>query len=485
MASVSEGMRTHFLRYSTSWFVSRVIALLITPVYLAKIGMAEYGAFNVYLGLRAVLGLSNTFAGDWFFFGPGFKDLKLEDRSRYLFASFAIGLVLTAIGVIIFSLLILNDSLASRLFAPEERALYLRFLPFLAFEPLLCPMTQLFSTVRVVLGQSKASLRIELTSVLFQVAVALGAIYVWELGGLGLAVAFVLSQFLGAGLSLGYLDSRPTPTAQWAVYRSLLSFGVSSFSKNLGTLLLRKLDAIVINRYVGAAAAGGYGIANRIFSIATEGQNIFFKSYLAKASSDFRQLQSKDVPAVTKHSWIRLSVVLCAGGFSSLCVALGWLPLAFLSGNQADRLHEYALWGLSFQFYFALAVNQGGVFLLISGSGTRLTVPVLCSGLLNLVLMMILTPQFGMLGTLAAGAFSSAVEGFWLKWLAERITGIRLKSYLDWVTVVGSVALLAQMGLRYLFAEVSTTSAIQAVLTLPWLICAWRALSGLREGKQL
>jgi len=245
-----------------------------------------------------------------------------------------------------------------------------------------------------------------------------GGVADWAGGAVALAVAWLVSQLVVAGLSLRLVGRFYDFGAVWraplrvAQARSMLGYGVALMPANLLRRALTDLPPILLNRWLpganGAVAAGLYGIARKLSSIPQLVRTIFAYVMAPLASTQAAHDHTRIAPLYAFATRLATALAL---PLSALLVGLGDVLLrGFAPGGSA----AYPLVVLLVAARAAEAVaGPASAIIETVGSRTRPTINAVVGVSVWTGLAMLLVPRYSASG-MAAAVGAAIVVNAWL-----------------------------------------------------------------------
>lgn len=447
------------LAYWGSWtIVGILLARLLAP---AQFGLASMVlVFTAILPLLSDLGLGAALVQR--------SSVSEADRSTVFWTSVATGCALTAIGIGI------SGSLASFYHTPAVA-------PLFAVLSLSFVITSLGATHNALMIREMNFRGVEIREICGAVLGAAAGLAA-ALQGLG-AWSLIIQQLTYRGVSTALLwmfyPWRPRATFSWSSLKSLGGFGANVLGVGVLTQLNRNVDALLIGRFLGPRALGGYNLASNVIllpfnRIATPIQEVLFPA--------FARLQ--DEPSRMASMWLRVNQLVAAISFPTL---LGLVVVApdFVEVVLGDRWRSVTP-VLQILAWVGLlqSLQRLNPSVLQARDRTRtlllVTTAMVAAGVASVTIGL----WWGTVGVASAYAVSNTVLQPLYTWITTRSLGLPLRAYAGSLAgiVQGTLAMVAAVALsRVLLVHLGagagvrlpTCLVIGAAVFLP--VCLWRA----------
>lgn len=235
--------------YTASALASRIIGLLVTPIFTRALDASEYGVFPLYLGWMSVFSAVATLEiGSGAIYG-GFSRFGGEEGRYLKSALVALVAVFSALTVPIFAVFLRFSRLGAGL------------LLVMAINVLSDAIASLYLTERRYRYAYVGVAAYNVVTAL--VAPAISLMLVQPLGAAARPVGLMLTSLIGVTVILfkwNLRTDRPSGEMVRYVLKSCLSF-LPSF---LGVAVLMNADRLIIGRILGTAAVARYSVAHSI-----------------------------------------------------------------------------------------------------------------------------------------------------------------------------------------------------------------------------
>jgi O-antigen/teichoic acid export membrane protein len=447
------------LAYWCSWTVVGILlARLLTP---AQFGLASMVLiFTAILPLLSDLGLGAALVQR--------STITEADRSTVFWTSIATGAALTALGIGI------SGPLASFYHTPAVG-------PLFAVLSLSCVITSLGATHNALMIREMNFRGVEIREICGAVLAAAAGLTA-ALHGLG-AWSLIIQQLTYRGTSTTLLWTfypwRPRATFAWSSLRNLGGFGGNVLGVGVLTQLNRNLDTLLIGRFLGVRALGGYNLASNVIllpfnRIATPIQEVLFPA--------FSRLQHE--PLRMGSMWLRVNQLVAAISFPTL---LGLVVVApdFVEIVLGDRWRSVTP-VLQILAWVGLlqSLQRLNPSVLQARDRTRTLLLVTCGMVAAGAASVSIGLAWGTVGVASAYAVSNSVLQPLYTWITARSLGLPLRAYAAslagiaqaTVVMVAGVVLTRMLLLHAgLGAEVRLPACLVVGASIFVPVCLWRA----------
>ena len=399
--------------YLIANIINAAIPFALLPVLTRYVNPAEYGElamFQTLLGmLSAFVGVNVTGAVGRKYYDELSQDFEFRD-----FVSSCFQLIVVT-GILIFLVLAFFADASSRMLGIEPSWIFLA-----AFLSVSAMITQLLLVLLQVRGKSVRYGALLILQSALNLGVSLFLIVIANLGVVGriYAQVFASSVFAFSALYILY-KSKLLKFWTWRpdYLIEALRYGIPLSPHVGGIFLLSTVDRVVIKSELGLADAGVYVVAVQLVGTVSLILDAFNNAYVPWLFERLKRnsQHEKNGIVVFTYSWYVILLLGCVLSFF-----VGPSVVRVVAGKQ---YHEAGnLIGV-----LVLAQVFGGMYLMVtnyifySRKTIYLSFVTLLSGCLNLVLLVLLTRLYGLLGTTYAVAISMATR-FLLTWfVAQRV----------------------------------------------------------------
>jgi len=192
-------------------------------------------------------------------------------------------------------------------------------------------------------------------------------------------------------------------------------YGVPLIPHVLGVFLLSMFDRLIIANNIGIDKAGIYMLAAQVATLISLVHESLNKAYLPWLFEHLKNNDSEDLKMIVRMTYMWFLAILL---FCPLFFIIGPNIIFFIAGPKYAEAGEIFGW-------LALGQSFGGMYAMLnsyiyfSKKTFVLSIVSIISGLLNVFLLLILIPAFGIKG--AAISFASAMFiRFLLTWIAAQ-----------------------------------------------------------------
>lgn len=407
-------VRSKFFRgaavYMVSNMISAAIPFMLLPMLTRYLAPEEYGQvamFQVVIGaLSAFVGLNVVGAA-----GRKYYDDKLSlSMKEYVTTCFYIIIIS---GIIILCILLLIQDILSACLGLEAS-----WILWAGVVSIMSAIVQLRlgqwmvreNSSQYACLQVMPSVVIVLLSVLFVVKLGEGAP--------GRLSAQIIGIVIGAGLAFISLwkDNLLLFSAwNFSYAKEALEFGIPLIPHVAGCFLLMSIDRFVVNVELGLAEAGIYAVATQIAYVMVLFFDAINKAYVPWLYNKLNENQFDEKCKIVRYTYLWFIVILLGVG---LVFFVGPDFIVLAAGEQYVEAAGLIKW---------LALGQGffGMYLMVtnyifySKKTALLSIITVCSGILNIVLLIIFIRWFGMRGAPAAFCIAMGVR-FGATWVVAQ-----------------------------------------------------------------
>jgi O-antigen/teichoic acid export membrane protein len=400
----------HSAIYGLGGVVSRILAVLLLPLYTAYLDTGDLGSVAIVVALTAVLvtilrgGISSAF------FRFYFDSTEPAHRLRVVRTSFWFTMASATVGLALG--LLLAEPIADLLGLGEQpglvRAAFVGIWAQMNYEQ----MTALFRAEE----RSSAFVVASLTNIAVSVTATVLLVVVFEQGALGVVVGNFTGTLTVYALLLAYRREQLGLEFDRPLLREMQRFGLPLVPAALALIVINFSDRFFLAHLVGLDEVGVYEIGMRVASAMVLLLTAFRMAWPAFAYSIEDDDEAKRTYAfvltylVYITSWVALALGLLAP----------WI-VEVLSSNSAfdEGARVVAILAFAKAAYAAYIVMAIGV-----GRAKRTQFNWVITGAaaaVNVGLNLLLVPSFGMFGSAAATAAAFAALFLGMTWYAQHV----------------------------------------------------------------
>ena len=427
--------------YGLGGLVSRILAVLLLPLYTRYLTPADYGKVETLIALTTVVGIVLRFGIHSAFFRFYFDSPDPEARRLVLRTSFWFTMGMATAGLV--AGLLLSAPISAALFGSSDDA----ELVMAAFVGLWAGMNyeQLTSLFRVE-ERSVAFVAASLTNVLLRMGTTVLLVVVFDEGALGVVVGNFTGTLLVYLALLGYRREQLGLQFDRELLRRMNKFGLPLVPSGLALWALTFSDRFFLARIAGQEDVGRYSLGVRIASAMVLLLAAFRMAWPAFAYSieDEREARRTYAFVLTYLLYVSCWLSLALGVLAPWIVKVLARNEEFWPGADvvAPLAFAGALWGA----YTVVAIGIGRLRRtqfnwVVTGS----------AALVSVVLNLLLIPEYGIRGAAAA-----SLTAFTVMFVAMAVYSQRLYPVpYQWrrvCTVILTAAALTVVGRLVLFA---------------------------------
>jgi O-antigen/teichoic acid export membrane protein len=401
----------HSAIYGLGGLVSRILAVLLLPLYTTYLEEADYGRVETLVALTAVLVTLLRLGIGSAFFRFYFDSDELAARLRVLRTSFWFTMSTATLGLVLGWMLAPQIASALNLGTDQDglvRAAFVGLWAQMNYEQL----TSLFRVEE----RSVAFVAASLANVVLTIAVTVVLVVALDQGALGVIAGNFSGTLLVYFALLGYRRDQLGLSFDGTLLRQMNRFGLPLVPSGLALWTLNFSDRFLLAHFAGQDDVGRYSLGVRVASAIVLLLFAFRTAWPAFAYS----IQD-DTEARRTYAFVLTYLLLAS---SWLALALGvlapWLVRllardpGFWAG--ADVVAPIAFAGALWGAYIVVAIGVGR---------TRRTqfnwVVTGTAAVLNVVLNLVLIPRYGIEGAAASAVLAFVVMFAGMTWWAQRI----------------------------------------------------------------
>lgn len=403
------------IRNSTTYLLSNIfnaaIPFLLLPILTRVLSPDEYGQIAMFqtlvTGLAAFVGLNTGAAASRKFFD---HEKNGVDHSQYNGACLQI--LLGSSAVLFISCAVFSTQLSVFLSIPDSWI----------YSALLFSALSFVMNLRLgqwqVRGEAFKFGALQISNSLFNMALSLLLVVVLHFGSQGRVNAQVMAAVFSALVAFYMLaKDKLVSLFCWRpdYLKQALQFGVPLIPHVFGFFLLSAVDRFVINQELGLAQAGIYMVAVQL-SMAL---NIVFdainKAYVPWLFEILKRDDLAEKRKVVKYTYFYFLLLLLLAPIPFL---IGPWALVLIAGEKYRAAGEVIGW-------LCLGQIFGGMYLMVTNyifyakkTGT-LSVITIASGVLNVLLLLLMVSEYGVLGAAWAFVLAKLVQFTATWWLSH------------------------------------------------------------------
>jgi O-antigen/teichoic acid export membrane protein len=444
--------------YLAGFVFAGSIQFLALPVYARGLGPEEYGLLAVALAVATGLAGLMALGGDVALtrYWPEVGDAQAQKALASTWITF----------LFLWSLLVASVGCVVLLVAPLEEVTSAALPPILMLATVGVVPTLLSTMLAQVLRNTFRIVPFAVTTGLLPLlTVPLGAILGLSanLGAAGVVLGTMIGQAVGAGIRVVLVRRYLGGTLAWHLVPGLLRLGVPLVPVSLGNWVFVGADRLAVARYLPGATVGAYGFAAALVGAFTVLTLAMGQAWLPRLSHlyvvDPQRARTTASRALLRALW-GLGAAACLTGVVAR-------PLIRTVAGANYEAGSYALPLLALGAAFAGASVFASSGLIMAKRTTRVLGVTLLAAAVDVLLLVLLVPRFGVVGagTSVAAAYFVLLHGLVLASRRDFPLDISLGSVL-FVTV----PLLALSALAAWLP--SPASALLSLLTVCGLLLA-------------
>ena len=400
----------HSAIYGIGGLVSRVIAVLLLPVYTHYLSPTDYGQIETLLALTTVMGLVLRAGITSAFFRFYFDETDDEGRRRVLRTSFWFTMGGATLGLAL--LLALAEPVSSLLFGTADAADLVRASGVALWATV--NYEQLTALFRVE-ERSVAFVCASLANVFLTIGLTLLLVVALEQGPLGVIVGNFSGTLIVYLSLLGYRREQLGLEFDRSLLREMNRFGVPLIPTALFLWVTNFSDRFFLVKLADVAEAGLYSVGVRIASAMVLLLTAFRTAWPAFAYSIRDEMEARRTYAYVLTyltvitAWVALALSLLAPWIVDLLADPDFAESASVVGPLAFSTVAYAA-------YIVVAIGVGRM--------RRTQFNWVVTGIaaaVNVALNIVLIPPYGMIGAAVATVAAYATMAVGMAWWSQRI----------------------------------------------------------------
>jgi O-antigen/teichoic acid export membrane protein len=422
----------HSVIYGIGGLVSRILAVLLLPLYTHYLTRADYGAIETLIALTTVLVIVLRAGISSAFFRFYFDAETPEERIVVVRTSFWFTMTMATAGLLVG--LVLAEPIAHALNGMTPalvRAAFVGLWAQMNYEQL----TSLFRVEERSVQFAAASL----ANVLVTIAATILLVVVWHQGALGVLVGNFTGTLVVYVVLLAYRRYQLGLQFDRALFREMNRFGMPLVPSGLALWAINFVDRLFLNTISGAAETGLYSIGVRISSVI-----IFLFTAFRTAWPAFAYSITDDREARRTYGFVLTYLVaICCWLSVVLGLLAPWIVRVlttprFYAGAQVVSLLCFS--ATAYAAYTVMAIGIGRVRRtqfnwIITGTAAAL----------NIGLNVVLIPPYGMTGAAIATLAAYTLMFLLMTWNAQHMYPVPYQ-WRRVVTLVGAAVALTLIG---------------------------------------
>jgi O-antigen/teichoic acid export membrane protein len=400
----------HSAIYGLGGLVSRILAVLLLPLYTRYLSPSDYGKVETLIALTTVIGIALRMGIHSAFFRFYFDSKDAADRRRVVRTSFWFTMAMATAGLI--GGLLLAAPLSDALFGSSEDS----ELVMAAFVGLWAGMNyeQLTSLFRVE-ERSVAFVSASLANILLTIGSTLLLVVVLDQGPIGVIVGNFTGTLIVYAVLLGYRREQLGLEFDRGLLREMNHFGIPLVPTALFLWVTNFSDRLFLVRLADTTEVGLYSVGVRIASALVLLLTAFRLAWPAFAYSIDDDHEAKRTYAFVLTYLVALTTWVATG----LALLSPWIVdwIAAPAFAESSRVvGPLAFSTVAFAAYIVVAIGVG------RSKRTQFNWIVTgAAALVNIALNLLLIPPYGMMGAAIAtvAAYSTMFAG--MVWWSQRI----------------------------------------------------------------
>ena len=400
----------HSAIYGLGGLVSRILAVLLLPLYTRYLSTSDYGKVETLIALTTVIGIVLRFGIHGAFFRFYFDSADADARRLVLRTSFWFTMTMATLGLV--AGLLLAGPIADALFGSSDDA----ELVMAAFVGLWAGMNyeQLTSLFRVE-ERSVAFVSASLTNIFLTIGATLLLVVVLDKGPIGVIVGNFTGTLLVYAVLVGYRREQLGLQFDRRLLREMNRFGVPLIPTALFLWITNFSDRLFLVQLADTSEVGLYSVGVRIASAMVLLLTAFRLAWPAFAFSIEDESQAKRTYAYVLTYLVLLTTWVASG----LALLSPWIVEWMADPDFASSsrvVGPLAFSAVAFGAYIVVAIGIG------RAKRTQFNWVVTgAAAIVNVALNLALIPSYGMMGAAIAtiAAYTTMFVG--MAWWSQKI----------------------------------------------------------------
>lgn len=400
----------HSVIYGLGGLVSRILAVLLLPLYTHYLSTSDYGKIETLVALVTVLAILLQFGISSAFFRYYFDAEDDTGRRLVLRTSFWFTMTMATLGLV--GLLAFAAPIAGWLFGDADAANLVRASAVALWAQMnYGQLTNLFRVEE----RSVAFVLASLSNVVLTVGATLLLVVVLDEGPVGVVVGNFTGTLLVYLVLLGYRREQLGLQVSWPLLRRMNHFGLPLVPSALLLWVTNFSDRFFLVKLTDTSEVGLYSVGVRIASAMVLLLTAFRMAWPAFAYS----IKSDDEAKQT-YAWVLTYLIVLSTWIATALTLLSPWLVAWLTAPQFQSASR-VVGPLAFA-----AVSFGGFIVLSIGIGRarRTQFNWVITGVaaaVNVTLNLTLIPRYGMMGAAVATVAAYTVMFAGMAWWAQRV----------------------------------------------------------------
>ncbi|TVL09937.1 hypothetical protein AYI72_00985 [Shewanella algae] len=395
-------MKKDAIIYLGANILNALTPFILIPILTRELSVSEYGVVALFQTLLPILTIFVGLNINGAIARKFYDDETDNDFGKYVFNAFVIGLISFIFITSIFYL-------SSRLFSDALQSSFPKDVVLLA---LTYAMFNVINQVRLVIWQVKQKPKPYAT---FQVIQSLGLllsclllIYYMDIGPYSRIYSAIGTVFFFSLLSIVILIKRDE--LKFEVNRSkvkdILNFGLPLLPHSIGMIIVNTADRYFVNLYIGVDSLGLYMALIQVSLILGMFFDAINKAYVPWLFSKLRKNDPVVDKGIVKKTYIYMLSLIFIGIVLSFIAPYFFIVFVGEKYNSVASYISIIIWAQIFNGMYLLVTN----YVFYTKKNGKLSVVTISTGALNLALLFLLVPEFGIKGAVYSTVISSFIR---------------------------------------------------------------------------
>ena len=388
--------------YLVSNILNAIIPFLLLPILTRYLSPLEYGQIAMFqtllTGISTFVGLNSVGAANRKFYDSDIDEIVLKQFNGSCFQILIGSSLFTFVGVFLF-----QNQLSEFLAIPTSWILASVIISVFGF------ITSMRLGQWQIRSQAKWFGILQVSSSLVNMLLSLLFVIILTKGAQGRIDAQVITAIVVAIIALILLyKDKLLQIKIWKPQqiKEALSFGVPLIPHHVGFFLISAVDRFVINQKLGLSDAGIYMVAVQLSSAMVIVFDAINKAYVPWLFERLKRDDNKEKLQIVKYTYFYFIVVLCIAFISFI---IGPFFITLIAGDkyiEAGKIIGWLCLGQAFGGMYLMVTN----YIFFAKKTGKLALVTFITGVINLVLLIILVDQFGLIGAAISFSFSKFIQ---------------------------------------------------------------------------
>ncbi|MEY1522681.1 oligosaccharide flippase family protein [Providencia manganoxydans] len=393
--------------YLTANLLNAAIPFLLLPILTRYLTVEEYGQIAMFQmllsGLSTFIGLNSIGSATRKFYDD------ISEENLKVFNGSCFQLLITSSLLCVILAFFLKDKLSQFLAIPVNWIYIAILISIFTY------ITTFLLTQWQINNQAKKFGILQVSGSLINMLLSLQLVILLKEGAEGRVNAQLLSVFIIAFLSIIILYRKKIITIfsfNFNYLKEALFYGTPLIPHHIGIFFISAIDRFFINKEMGLEKAGIYMVAMQLSSALTILFDAINKAYVPWLFNKLKKNNTEDKIKIVKYTYFYFILLIICAIFAFF---ISPYFLIFIAGDKYTESASLIGWlciGQIFSGMYLMVTN----YLFFGKKTSRLALTTITTGIINIILLLILIPYFGLLGAAYAFITSKFIQ-FMLTWI--------------------------------------------------------------------